>query len=422
MVAPNLKRADVERRVLKTLDELLNDLGGGRALAAVGLDASIEKDLGLGSLERAELLSRLEGDLAVELPESALAEAETPADLVRTVLSAEAPLANIRPRGETPASKLPSSSIEADTLVDALRQRAEKEPRKAHIYLQGEGDKEEVIRYGELYRMACEVAGGLSTKGVDSGDRVALMLPTGKEFFAAFAGILLAGGVPVPLYPPFSLDKIKEYVGRQADILLNSQAEVLITLERGRAVGHVLRGRASTTRVVTTVEELRSSAGRPSTLTIAANAPALIQYTSGSTGRSEGSAAHSPKSPSQHSCDWRSARFETDRSGCELATALSRHGFDRMLAHTSAPRLSDHHHVALDLSFTTGTLVVGNPYAAGHPFRSSQLRLRALREKDSEGSAHRTRSVQLAGSSQRSRAGLRGDYRSVRAAVCTLRF
>ncbi len=288
MVVEKLNRADVERRVLQALRELLNDLGGGRALAAVELDASIEKDLGLGSLERVELLSRVESAFGVELPESVLAEAETPADLVQSVLSVEAPIAKARAEAVTPVLASPSFSVEAETLPEVLRLRAEAEPQRAHIHLQSEGGRDEVIRYGELHGQAREVAGGLVERGVHRGDTVALMLPTSRDFFTAFAGILLAGGVPAPLYPPFSLDKIGEYVGRQADILLNSQANILITVERGRSVGHVLRRRVPNMSHVTTVEELRSSTTAAPALSVDPTAPALIQYTSGSTGDPKG--------------------------------------------------------------------------------------------------------------------------------------
>ncbi len=273
---------------MRALRELLSDLGGGRALAAVELDASIERDLGLGSLERVELLSRLESAFAVELPESALAEAETPADLVEFVLSVEAPIANARVEAAPPVVASPSLFVESETLLEVLRLRAEAEPRRPHIRLQGERGREEVIRYGELHRRACEVAGGLAERGVGRGDTVALMLPTSSDFFSAFAGILLAGGVPVPLYPPFSLDRIEEYVGRQADILVNSQADTLITVERGRSVGQLLRSRTPNIRHVTTVDELRSSATALPALSVDPTAPALIQYTSGSTGDPKG--------------------------------------------------------------------------------------------------------------------------------------
>ena len=350
MVVEKLNRADVERRVLQALRELLNELGGGRALAAVELDASIEKDLGLGSLERVELLSRLESGFGVELPESALAEAETPADLVQSVLSVEAPIARARAEAPTPVPASPSFSVEAETLLEVLRLRAEAEPQRAHIHLQSEGGKEEVIRYGELHGQAREVAGGLMERGVHRGDTVALMLPTSRDFFTAFAGILLAGGVPVPLYPPFSLDKIGEYVGRQANILLNSQANILITVDRGRSVGHVLRRRVPNMDHVTTVEELRSSTTGAPALSVDSTAPALIQYTSGSTGDPKGALLSHGNllsniraigealdlKPTDVGVSWLPLYHDMGLIGCWLTS--------------SRLRIPDHNHVALDVS------------------------------------------------------------------------
>ena len=148
------------------------------------------------------------------------------------------------------------------------------------------------------------------------GDTVALMLPTSRDFFTAFAGILLAGGVPVPLYPPFSLDKIGEYVGRQANILLNSQANILITVDRGRSVGHVLRRRVPNMDHVTTVEELRSSTTGAPALSVDSTAPALIQYTSGSTGDPKGALLSHGNLLSNIRAIGEALRFETDRRGC----------------------------------------------------------------------------------------------------------
>ena len=51
----------------------------------------------------------------------------------------------------------------------------------------------------------------LSTLGVRPGDRVALLLPTSPGFMDAFFGTLLAGAVPVPLYPPVRLGRLDEY-------------------------------------------------------------------------------------------------------------------------------------------------------------------------------------------------------------------
>ena len=50
----------VRARVLAVVRDLARDVGGQRALRAVSSQASLERDVGLGSLERAELLVKLE--------------------------------------------------------------------------------------------------------------------------------------------------------------------------------------------------------------------------------------------------------------------------------------------------------------------------------------------------------------------------
>jgi acyl-CoA synthetase (AMP-forming)/AMP-acid ligase II len=68
----------------------------------------------------------------------------------------------------------------------------------------------------QLASAAKTVAAGLIEQDVLPGDRVALMLPTGAEFFAAFFGTLYAGAVPVPIYPPMQLSQLEDYLRRQA--------------------------------------------------------------------------------------------------------------------------------------------------------------------------------------------------------------
>ncbi|MCG6951319.1 MAG: acyl carrier protein, partial [Betaproteobacteria bacterium] len=47
------------------------------------LDSALERDLGLDSLARVELMTRLEHAFGVSLPEQALVSSETPRDLLR---------------------------------------------------------------------------------------------------------------------------------------------------------------------------------------------------------------------------------------------------------------------------------------------------------------------------------------------------
>jgi acyl-CoA synthetase (AMP-forming)/AMP-acid ligase II len=87
------------------------------------------------------------------------------------------------------------------------------------------------LSWGDLQERALRVAGGLRAAGVRPGERVALVYPTSPGFFDAFFGTLLAGAVPVPLYPPLRLGRLTEYHERTARMLRAVDA-VLILADR----------------------------------------------------------------------------------------------------------------------------------------------------------------------------------------------
>ncbi|HEX2460943.1 MAG TPA: AMP-binding protein [Vicinamibacterales bacterium] len=170
----------------------------------VGLDDSLARDLGLGSLERVELMMRLEQASGVRLPESAAAEAETLRHILRA-LGAGGRSTHKRIGEHEPAAARPGGAapVSTRTLTQALRWQADRAPARVHLFLREDTGRERPITYGELWRDAERVAAGLRDRGVAPGERVALLLRTEQAFFQAYFGILLAGGVPVPLYPPF---------------------------------------------------------------------------------------------------------------------------------------------------------------------------------------------------------------------------
>ncbi|HET9211052.1 MAG TPA: fatty acyl-AMP ligase [Thermoanaerobaculia bacterium] len=92
------------------------------------------------------------------------------------------------------------------------------------------------IGWGEVRERALAVCGGLLSLGVRKGDRVALIFPTGIEFFEGFFGTLLAGAVPVPLYPPVRLGRMAEYLHRTARMLERSGARLVLADSRVRRV------------------------------------------------------------------------------------------------------------------------------------------------------------------------------------------
>jgi len=74
---------------------------------------------------------------------------------------------------------------------------------------------------------------------------VALVFPTGFEFLDALFGVLLAGAVPVPLYPPAHLGRLDEYHARTARMLTDVGACLVLADRRvRRIVGETISGAA----------------------------------------------------------------------------------------------------------------------------------------------------------------------------------
>jgi 1-acyl-sn-glycerol-3-phosphate acyltransferase len=276
----------VAQRVTDVLDGFVAELGATPARGRVSLDDALDRDLGIGSLERVELLSRLEQAFAVRFPDSVLGEAETGHDLVAAVLGGGA---------AAPEAVIPPTALEAGvpaaagarTLVEVLRWHAERHPDRVHVVLRRDDGSEETITAGDLWTEARTVAGALLARGVEPATSVALMLRTERAFFSTFFGILLAGAVPVPIYPPFRADRLEEYAARQVKILDNAQARLLVTFREVERLAALLRARVPSLRAVVTPGALTSPGARTGP-TVVPGDPALIQYTSGSTGDPKG--------------------------------------------------------------------------------------------------------------------------------------
>ena len=82
--------------------------------------------------------------------------------------------------------------------------------------LQDEAGREDEISYAALRAGAMKIAAGLMAYGLQPGQSVAIMLPTSHDYFFCFFGALLAGGVPVPIYPPARISQIEDHLRRHA--------------------------------------------------------------------------------------------------------------------------------------------------------------------------------------------------------------
>jgi 1-acyl-sn-glycerol-3-phosphate acyltransferase len=280
---------DVEERVLAVVRALAQETGGQRAAGLVGLDASLERELGLGSLERVELLSRLEAAFTKRLDERFL-RLDTPRQVARALAEWQGTAPDRA--ADAAAAAAPSAAAPlragAATVHEVLWRRAEREPDRPHVYMREDDGREHTITYGKLLEDARALAFGLRERGVSRGAAVALMLPTGEDFLRAFQGILMAGAVPVPIYPPVRLDRLDEYASRQSAILQDAGVMLLVTIPRAAPIASLLEDRVSTLRDVVSAEELIDTGGRWPSPQGASDDPAFIQYTSGSTGQPKG--------------------------------------------------------------------------------------------------------------------------------------
>ncbi len=279
---------NLENELLILTRQFLNEMEAERAKLAVTLDASLEYDLGLGSLEKAELFSRIEKTFTVRLPDGAVGQVKNLRELIPLIEAAGPPITLQKNIIHEELAAIQLDPSKANTLVEVLELYAKQTPSRAHIYFQEETGQEKIITYGELYQQAIKVAAGLQSRGLQSGETVAIMLPTVPEFFYGFFGILLAGCVPVPIYPPFRPDQIEEYIKREVHILHNAEVRILITFQQAEQLSRILRTFIPSLLDITTVELLQKKSAHYTPLILDADQPALIQYTSGSTGNPKG--------------------------------------------------------------------------------------------------------------------------------------
>ncbi len=288
-----LPAQEVIARVLRVVSTLVDETHPGRR-RSVNIASHFERDLGLDSLARVELMLRLGKEFAGSLPAAALAEAETPGDLLRFV-------------GQMGAANRAESSVEAwvsmttstaplavlpehaGTLFEVLEWHAEHHPERTHVLLYGEDPELSpvAISYADLWRESRGIAAGLVTHGLQPRQTVALMLPTGRTYLTSFFGVMLAGGIPVPIYPPARLAQIEDHLRRHARILDNAEAVLIITVPQAKGVAALLRKEVPSLNEVLTPEELAldpmALLYRPLPDDIA-----FLQYTSGSTGDPKG--------------------------------------------------------------------------------------------------------------------------------------
>jgi fatty-acyl-CoA synthase len=147
----------------------------------------------------------------------------------------------------------------------------------------GLDERETFVPWGEVSDRAARAGAALAARGVEPGDRVAIVLRTEPAFLDAFLGAWWCGAVPVPLYPPVRLGRMEEYLDATARMISVSGARVVVSSGGTR---RLLAGAVERARPPLGCEEagrLLAGGERMPVRLPASGDLGLVQFSSGST-------------------------------------------------------------------------------------------------------------------------------------------
>ena len=264
-------------------EQILRESGAKQVSFARGAATRLLEDLGFDSLMRVELARRLEQLTRLQFDQTKLFESETLGD-IEAALGLNDPSSALQRADwddDDFTTFLPSRAL---TIPQVLLQHVENHQARVHVRLQSADKLFDPITYGEIYDRARRIAQSLCAVGIEAGDRVALLLPTGRDFLESFLGILECGAVAVPLYPAAHPSQISEHIKRQAILLTNCQAKLVMTDDRIVVLAAAMRIRIE----ILTLSKLLSLGRVEFVASSNPQALAMLQYTSGSTAQPKG--------------------------------------------------------------------------------------------------------------------------------------
>jgi fatty-acyl-CoA synthase len=173
------------------------------------------------------------------------------------------------------------------TIVEAL-QRCAQFDEHGYTFLDG-ALKPTRYSFKALWAASEARARLLMARGYQRGDRVAMVLASPEDFVITFYGCLIAGLVPVPMFPPLSFGKLDSWADSAVNIMQVAGASLLITDKQLSSVLWQVMPKVKTLRDLLTIDKIAEVA--PSTDALPELTPedlAFLQFTSGSTSAPKG--------------------------------------------------------------------------------------------------------------------------------------
>jgi acyl-CoA synthetase (AMP-forming)/AMP-acid ligase II len=175
----------------------------------------------------------------------------------------------------------------ARCMIDLLRDRAAAQPEDPAFTFLADGEEAMAsVRWRALERRSRAI-GAAVAKYVDPGARVLVMFPPSIEFVPAFFGVLYAGGIAVPAYPPAG-GRADRTIERLRGMVADSGAALIVAPHSIReSVRTCVEGvRELPWLAPESVDDDRADDWRAPAIT--GDSLALLQYTSGSTSAPRG--------------------------------------------------------------------------------------------------------------------------------------
>ncbi|EGL83040.1 AMP-dependent synthetase and ligase [Caldalkalibacillus thermarum TA2.A1] len=196
-------------------------------------------------------------------------------------VSAEKPWLKHVPKGNPLEVDIPEISVN-----QLLARSVEKYPDHTAVSFYNH-----TLSYAQLYGAVNRVASALVQKGIEKGDRVALMLPNCPQYPISYYAVLACGGIVVQINPMYKAQELLH-------VLRDSGAKLLIAYEPLLPTVEEIKDKTDLTEVITvsfsqgkgTFQTLLEDRGYQIP-TVAINPRedvAVLQYTGGTTGRSKG--------------------------------------------------------------------------------------------------------------------------------------
>ncbi len=174
------------------------------------------------------------------------------------------------------------------TVLDAFLRHIDAAP--VNLLAGAHGEAQTITRV-ELYGRGCALARKFRLLGLDAGDKVMTVLPTGKPFLVSIFGAWCAGAAIVPVAPPASKTATDYYQSKLASMIRTTEPKIIVACETVLDVLRNLPELIGNIIILRDTEVLFDFVGEPYTPYIShPNDLAHIQFTSGSTDSPKGAA------------------------------------------------------------------------------------------------------------------------------------